>query len=684
MRKIPHWLEDHSSAESLDILCDIALSHSRKGGIQGSFISSLIEAGDFRALCEYEVDYHWKGWTIPHLVECRQALAFFSKLDFLEIGVDKERTAFTKFVGTESLCRETNEAFKAWSEGRFNFRPSVDAVLFAAQRKIAHVLGSVPSTEKLRFRFGPGATTLTKKRDANPLRKLGDGVACSEDLALMAAKLLGEMPCWAEIHRVKEPTLSRESVDVPREVVPSQYDFGLDVHPGLPRQCLLDFSELDPEVEYTEWLEVPDDWSDLAEKLVIPGWVKQKTSTAPVDTPEITTTSLEDVSVPVQIMDGRLTFVAKNALTHRAIVTEPPLNGVYQLALGDYIAKRLAKFGVDLSDQTRNQRLAKEGSLTGALATLDLSSASDTIAIEVVYHLLPVDWALALSVGRSSHILYKGERFNLEKFSSMGNGYTFALESLIFWALASSCSESGEVSVYGDDIIVPTTSVALLTEVLTACGFLLNARKSYSHGPFRESCGADWYRGFDIRPYYQKKLVAPADLFKLHNFYVRHGLEDRAMDVRKYIHPSLFLFGPDGFGDGHLLALSEQELSSCKRRKVRHGRMGYSGYVFDTLKYTGLRDSRTEFLPGDYAFSLYTIYQRSSEKVVSDRVREQIGSHLSVGSWASSYRAREHLRFGSITGEAIPEYQTQDGSRLKLPSVPGSLDYKRTSVYTLQ
>lgn len=706
MRKIAHWLECYSEAMSLDILRDLALSHSREGGIQGAYISSLIVAGDFKALCDYELDYGWSGWTIHHLIACRQALAFFSKLEFLDIGVDKEKVALEKFRQAEALCRETNVIFQAWSRGEFNFSPRVDAVLFAAQRKIAHVLGNVPSLERLKFRFGPGATTLTKKRDANALEKLSAGVACSEDLALMAGRLLGEMPAWADCQKsvasvgglpvpphsgapqVEPPASSEQFVFDDRDPILTLLTKRQDAHDqrlknealwaGFPKYGFqADWAPSDDETDAN--------WQKLHDRLEAePGHLVAKQSNDKLeecsDGVQPSSTDPCDVSVPVQIMDAALTFVAKNAKTYRAIATEPPLNGVYQLALGDYIARRLAKFGVDLSDQSRNQRLAKEGSLTGALATLDLSSASDTVATELVYHLLPVDWALALSVGRSSAVLYKGEKIVLEKFSSMGNGFTFALESLIFWALASSCSAGGEVSVYGDDIIVETAAVPLLTEVLTACGFTLSPGKSFSTGPFRESCGADYYRGFDIRPYYQKDLVCPADLMKLHNFYVRHGYEERAEMVRKtYLHPDFHIFGPDGYGDGHLLG------DFSPLRKQRHVRSGYSGFVFDTFKEAGLRMDRKGHLPGDYVYSLYTIYQRASEPLVKSLGR--LGSHLGAGDYARAHGCLEHLARGRTVGEAVPEVTLErDGERwsFKTPSVPGSRDYKRISIYTLK
>ena len=187
---------------------------------------------------------------------------------------------------------------------------------------------------------------------------------------------------------------------------------------------------------------------------------------------------------------------------------------------------RLRRFGIDLSSQERNKNLARIGSLTKALATLDLSSASDMISIELVYHLLPIEWVFFLKYFRTPVVEYQGNRHVLEKFSSMGNGFTFPLESLIFYALAISCVEEKElfdcVSVYGDDIIIPVKYYDTLVQVLTCCGFSVNKSKSFKNGPFRESCGGDYYEGIDIRPVYLKDRLSGFDAFRLHNFFSRN------------------------------------------------------------------------------------------------------------------------------------------------------------------
>lgn len=217
----------------------------------------------------------------------------------------------------------------------------------------------------------------------------------------------------------------------------------------------------------------------------------------------------------VNIVAGsELTFVPKDAKTDRPICIEPLLNGLYQKGFGSYIRKRLARFGVNLRDQSVNQRLA-EMAFRSDLATVDFQSASDTISYMLVLELLPIDWFEALDVARSPSYDMEDRWYDFHKFTSMGNAYTFELESLIFFALASaSCEELGipyqtgeNLSVYGDDVILPTAAFDLFSEVSSFAGFTINTEKSFSSGVFYESCGTDWFLGYNVRPILLKKRI---------------------------------------------------------------------------------------------------------------------------------------------------------------------------------
>jgi hypothetical protein len=219
---------------------------------------------------------------------------------------------------------------------------------------------------------------------------------------------------------------------------------------------------------------------------------------------------------------NKVAFVPKTTVTHRSIAIEPLMNIYAQLGLGSVMRRKLKRVGIDLDDQTPNQRAAKVGSITDSLATIDLSSASDTVAKELVRLLLPQGWFDVLDLTRSKIGFYEGKWLRYEKFSSMGNGYTFELETLIFWGLMTAvCTEldiDTSVLVYGDDIVVPVAAYSLAEEVLTWCGFTLNKQKSFWQGPFRESCGKDYFNGVEVRPFFQKEVPNEVEtLFRLAN-----------------------------------------------------------------------------------------------------------------------------------------------------------------------
>lgn len=209
---------------------------------------------------------------------------------------------------------------------------------------------------------------------------------------------------------------------------------------------------------------------------------------------------------------NKLTTVPKNAKTNRVICIEPDLNMFFQKGIGGLIRARLRRYGLDLNHQQAiNRRLAYEGSVDDSLATIDLSSASDSISHGLVELLVPEDWAAAIAAVRSpGTFMPDGSYVPLEKVSSMGNGFTFELETLIFLALAESASSGvlgTSLAVYGDDIIVPSVDAPQVIRALDLCGFRCNEKKTFLRGPFRESCGKHYYMGEDVTPLYIRKPV---------------------------------------------------------------------------------------------------------------------------------------------------------------------------------
>lgn len=204
---------------------------------------------------------------------------------------------------------------------------------------------------------------------------------------------------------------------------------------------------------------------------------------------------------------NNITFVPKTAKTLRTIAVEPLLNGYVQKGVDMFMRKRLLRVGIDLSDQTKNQRLAREGSLrdlADPYVTIDLSSASDSVATELCRDLLPPDWFDLMNQLRSQSYKLDGRVVPFEKFVTMGNGFCFPLETLIFASLCNvaytECRLPPDFTVYGDDIIVRQSVANRVLKLLSVCGFTVNRDKTFLSGPFRESCGSDWFEGDDVRP----------------------------------------------------------------------------------------------------------------------------------------------------------------------------------------
>jgi len=178
----------------------------------------------------------------------------------------------------------------------------------------------------------------------------------------------------------------------------------------------------------------------------------------------------------------------------------------------DDIASWLISFG----SQVPNQDLARVGSITGALATLDLSEASDRVSNQLVRGMLAnhphLNGAVDACRSRKADVPGHGV-IRLAKFASMGSALTFPVESMVFATLvflgielslnhkltrSDIKSFRGQVRIYGDDIIVPVRFVSSVNHVLKTFGFKVNMNKSFWTGKFRESCGKDYYNGRDI------------------------------------------------------------------------------------------------------------------------------------------------------------------------------------------
>lgn len=229
---------------------------------------------------------------------------------------------------------------------------------------------------------------------------------------------------------------------------------------------------------------------------------------------------------------NRLSFVPKTSTISRGICTEPVLNMFFQKGIGSVLEDLLSyEFKINLDRQPElNRRMARVGSIDGSFGTIDLSSASDSIALSLLREILPLYVVQWLELTRSPCVtLPYGKTRELYMVSSMGNGFTFPLETLLFAVIVTSCyrvlgirprynaQQPLNFGVFGDDIIVRKDAYAFVVQALELFGFRVNAEKSFNTGSFRESCGGDYFKGFNIRGLYCRSLKTDSDVYSIIN-----------------------------------------------------------------------------------------------------------------------------------------------------------------------
>ena len=338
-----------------------------------------------------------------------------------------------------------------------------------------------------------------------------------------------------------------------------------------------------------------------------------------------------------RMVDGSILFtVPKSSVIDRVACKEPDINVFLQKMFGAQIRTLLLRKGINLNDQSINGELAREGSRLGTLATMDLSSASDSVTHGLVRRLLPVDWYYWLNAVRSHTISIDGESHRLNMFSSMGNGFTFELESLLFYSISRAVcyltGVRGRISVYGDDIIVPTEATIWVQQALELIGFQVNREKTFSEGPFRESCGSWWWNGLDVKPFFLKEPIRRyTDLIKVLNSLARwaagdHGVVDPRFEA---IHEKYRTFIPANLFGGQDFASIEALVTGHKPRsrlqavvqKKSHDHIG--GYL-QWLQTTANRKHAGEAvtISGSRTTTLY-------RRVRNQQVREDVPVFLS-------------------------------------------------------
>jgi len=215
---------------------------------------------------------------------------------------------------------------------------------------------------------------------------------------------------------------------------------------------------------------------------------------------------------------SRLIAVPKTQKTPRLIAAEPTSHQWIQQLLKKQLEAALLRTPLSrvirFTDQEQNRKMAYRGSIDGSLATVDLSSASDCLSCYVVeraFRSYP-DLLADLHASRTRWLSYRCGGLDgfirLKKFAPMGSAVTFPVQSIFYACVALAalgCQNradidrcSSRLSVFGDDIIIPTHALEDLKALLEILGFHINSDKTFSDGFFRESCGAEWFFGNDV------------------------------------------------------------------------------------------------------------------------------------------------------------------------------------------
>jgi len=239
--------------------------------------------------------------------------------------------------------------------------------------------------------------------------------------------------------------------------------------------------------------------------------------------------------MPVRVID-----VPKTLKTPRIIAIEPTCMQYMQQGVLTVMMEEMPRFDqmrhfVMFEEQEPNQRLALEGSISGALATLDLSEASDRVSNQHVRLLVGKYGALRRAVdatrSRKADVPVKnGSKvvsIRLAKFASMGSALCFPFEAMVFITIIFLGIERslnrrltmkdvksfyGRVRAYGDDLIVPVEHVQSVIQALEDFGLRVNHDKSFWNGKFRESCGKDYYDGRDVTVTYVRRFLPESRL----------------------------------------------------------------------------------------------------------------------------------------------------------------------------
>ena len=182
--------------------------------------------------------------------------------------------------------------------------------------------------------------------------------------------------------------------------------------------------------------------------------------------------------------------VPKSFKSERLIQPNTLVGSLYTDWLGKLIVLALRRAGIDLRYlQERHRVLARRYSRTRAYVTADMSAASESYLSWLLNMLLPRVWYKAVARGRAKSYDSKSGKQYYFSFMAMGIGFTFPLQTLLFYALLRAIREllgiDGFESVFGDDLIYDRRIHPIVERIFSQLGFTLNKDKTFVESFFQ-------------------------------------------------------------------------------------------------------------------------------------------------------------------------------------------------------
>jgi hypothetical protein len=371
---------------------------------------------------------------------------------------------------------------------------------------------------------------------------------------------------------------------------------------------------------------------------------------------------------------SKLIAVPKTMSGPRLIASEPNYHQWIQQLVRNQLERRITRTDLDhcvsFGAQESNRRMALTSSIDRSLATVDLKSASDRLSCWTVERALRANITMLERIHAcrtrtmTNHVSkYHFQTIVLKKCFTQGSACTFPVQTILYsmFAIASDLIARGDavtrsniissakrVRVFGDDIIVPTTTLPKLNEILEFLQLKVNLSKTFSKGNFRESCGLDAYNGVEVTPARIKRFsvnpsheVAMSMLESANNLFMR-GMWHTANWLMSHLDRYDFAITPITHGSTRDGVLHDSGgIASFCGASVEHLRKRFNKELHRTeYKYHALT-SKSKVVPTQSAHDLVQFLYKGAKRSKSavrplDYLAPRVGDDIGIVNKKSS------------------------------------------------